>query len=561
MSRSWLTLVLLVACGPAPRERGADAPASDTGAACPRQCSADGHAVVDCHGAVVDDCGDTQGCDTTRVSCQNACQAADSNQRSVGCDYYATDMDVSQRTYCFAMFVANTWTSPAKINVDYGGQAMPVEQFARIPVGSGPSLTYAPYDPNVGVPPGEVAVLFLSGSAGAAPMCPVSPAVASASVAGTRVSDSFHVTTDVPVVAYQINPFGGGSVAVTGASLLLPTSAWAQEYIAVNAWPADLAGSPSMNIIAREDGTVATLTPVAAVAGGGAIPSGAPNQPMNIMLNKGQHAQITQSAELTGSVVTANKPIGLMAGQFCMNIPSGTGFCDHGEQMVPPVRALGSRYVGVMYRPRVATETSTFWRVVGTTDGTQLTYSTNVGGPATLNRGQAVTFQTGTPFVVQSQDKDHPFMLFTYMTSSEHVGSGFGDPDFVVSVPPEQYLEQYVFFTDPTYPETDLVVVRSRGTNGQFSDVMLDCAGALSNWQPIDGAYEYARIDLTTGNFAGVGACSTGRREIKSDAPFGLWVWGWGTPMTSTFTANVSYGYPAGMNVTPINDVILKQQP
>lgn len=40
------------------------------------------------------------------------------------------------------------------------------------------------------------------------------------------------------------------------------------------------------------------------------------------------------------------------------------------------------------------------------------------------------------------------------------------------------------------------------------------------------------------------GACSTGRREIKSTA--------------TTFTENVSYGYPGGMNVKPINSVILR---
>ena len=45
-------------------------------------------------------------------------------------------------------------------------------------------------------------------------------------------------------------------------------------------------------------------------------------------------------------------------------------------------------------------------------------------------------------------------------------------------MPPEQYLQQYVFFTDPTYPETNLVVVRARGTDGQFHDVNLDCGGA-----------------------------------------------------------------------------------
>jgi hypothetical protein len=551
--------LVLVACGPAPRAGRDGTPDAAAEGICERSCSADSHVVLSCTGEVIDDCGGTAACDPATFTCQNACQAAETNQRSVGCDYYATDMEVSHPTFCFAMFVANTWTSPAKIDVEYRGQAMPVAQFARIPVGSGPSITYSPYDPNIGLPPGEVAVLFLSGDTGAAPSCPVAPAVAAAGVSGTKIADAFHVTTDVPVVAYQINPFGGGSVAVTAASLLLPTSAWAQEYIAVNVWPQGSAGSPSMNIIARENGTIATLTPVAPVAGGGGISSGLANQPMNILLNKGQHAQITQGAELTGSVITANKPIGFMAGQVCMNIPGGAGYCDHGEQMVPPVRALGSRYVGVMYRPRVSAETSTFWRVVGTVDGTHLSYSTDVGGPTTLSRGQAATFETGTPFIVQSQDPDHPFMLFTYMTGSEHVQSGYGDPDFVVSVPPDQYLKQYVFFADPTYPETNLVVVRGRGSNGEFSDVTLDCAGVLTNWQSIAGVYEFTRIDLTTGDFVNVGACSTGRREIKSDAPFGLWVWGWGTPLTSTFTANVSYGYPGGMNVTPINTVILKQ--
>ncbi len=550
-----LILVMAVGCGPSPRA-GDDMGGDDTNE-CTPTCSADSHAVLDCKGNVLTQCDGTQACDATTFTCQNACLAAENTGKSVGCDYYATDMDVQQQEYCFAAFVANTWTSPAKITVKHRGQVLPAATFTRIPVGSGPGITYAPYDETIGIPPGEVAIVFLSGGSGAAPLCPVTAAVPSAGATGTTISDAFQISTDVPVVAYQINPYGGGSTAVTAASLLLPTSVWSQEYVAVNVSP-EGAGSPSLNIIAREDNTVATLTPIASVSGGGGITGGAANQPINITLMKGQHAQITQGTELTGSVLTTNKPVGFMAGQTCMNIPTGTPYCDHGEQMVPPVRALGSRYVGVMYRPRVPAETKTFWRIVGTVDGTQLSYSAAVGGPSTLGRGEAVTFETGTPFVVQSQDVDHPFMLFTYMTGSTHVGSGYGDPDFVVSVPPEQYLNQYVFFADPTYPETNLVVIRSRGTDGQFADVMLDCAGALSSWTAIDGNYEYARINLTTGNFVNVGQCSTGRREIKSTAPFGLWVWGWGTPETSNFTENVSYGYPGGMNVKPINSVILK---
>ncbi|HEY5928339.1 MAG TPA: IgGFc-binding protein [Kofleriaceae bacterium] len=550
-----LLVVFVVACGPGPRKGGDDDDTTEPDAACGRECSADLHAVIDCNGVTVEDCSGGLACDPSSYTCQDACAAAEANHRSVGCDYYATQMETLTAGYCYAVFVANTWTFPAHITVEYRGAPLNTQSFARVPSGAGPSLTYAQYDPTQGLAPGEVAILFLAGTQGSAPNCPVAPAVPAAYLTGTGISDSFHIKTDVPVVAYQINPYGGGSVAVTAASLLLPTSVWDMNYVAVNV-SAAAAGNPSLNIVAKDDGTQVTLTPKQAIAGGGVIPATAANTPVTIMLNKGQHAQITQAAELTGSAIQATKPIGFMAGHTCMNMPVGVSYCDHGEQMVPPVKALGSRYVGVMYKPRVAAETTTFWRLVGAVDGTSLTWSTNVGGPAALSAGQEVTFQTGTPFTVQSQDPDHPFMLFTYMTGSTQVSSGYGDPDFVTSVPPEQYLRSYVFFTDPTYPETSLVVIRARGTDNQFHDVKLGCGGPIMGWQPIGADFEYARKDLSTGNFVAAGACNNGRHEINSDAPFGLWVWGWGTPETTNFTANVSYGYPGGMNVAPINTVI-----
>lgn len=256
--------------------------------------------------------------------------------------------------------------------------------------------------------------------------------------------------------------------------------------------------------------------------------------------------------------MTATKPIGFMSGHECLFVPAGLLGCDHLEQMLPPVGALGARHAGVMYRPRLPAETSTYWRIVGVVEGTQLTYSQDVGGPATLGRGEAITFQTGTPFVVASQDTEHPFLLFTYMSSwSAHDDVAYwGDPDFVTSVPIAQYLRRYVFFADPTYPETSLVVVRSRGADGAFAAVTLDCAGALGGWQPLTHDLEYTRQDLSTGDFAPVGACSTGVHQIESDAPFGLWIWGWTTRPTSTGAA--SYGFPGGMDVKPINSVVLR---
>jgi hypothetical protein len=264
--------------------------------------------------------------------------------------------------------------------------------------------------------------------------------------------------------------------------------------------------------------------------------------------------QWTQPAELTGSIVTSDKPVGIFGGTPCMNIPDGASWCDHGEQQVPPISALGSEYVEVGYRQRSSKKEPWPYRIVGTVDGTTITFEPSFRNPTTVKRGQIVEFTASDPFVAKSQDASHPFLIMGYMTGSTLVDSGYGDPEVVRTVPPAQYLDHYVFMTDPTYPETNLVVTRKHGG----ADVELDCAGALGDWAAIGtSGYEYTRIDLVRHDFAPQGGCDNGRHVMKSDSPFGLTVWGWGTPETTSFTSNVSYGYAAGENVATINDVVL----
>jgi len=256
MMRAGLLVVAigLIACGPSRRpgsddDQNVDAPDP----ACGLTCSDDLHAIVDCNGNAVSECTGTTACDSGLHTCVDACTAAETGKRSIGCDYYATSMDVLTTGNCFAAFVANTWNSPVHINVKYQGTDLPVAGFIRIPVGAGPTLSYQAYDPVAGLQPNEVAILFLGGGTGTAPLCPVPSAVPSSSIVGTGIGSSFEITTDVPVVAYQINPYGGGSAAVTAGSLLLPTSVWDTDYVAVNVTASGIAGAPSMNIVAREE--------------------------------------------------------------------------------------------------------------------------------------------------------------------------------------------------------------------------------------------------------------------------------------------------------------------
>jgi len=509
----------------------------------------------------------------------DACSAAAQESSSVGCDYYAIDMDGgwAADNGCFVAFLANTSQATARVKASFQGIDVDLSAHAAIPHGAGKSLTLDPFDPDQGIPAGEVGILFLAGppTVGSSrndgdfnsPVeCPILPAFSTLTqLHGTGKGRAFHLQTTAPVVAYQMLPYGGGHAAVTGATLLLPTTVFGTNYIATDAYGASAttgAASTSMDLVAAQDGTTITILPNHDILPGGGVPGASTNVPTTYTLNAGETLQFTQPDELTGSPIQSDKPIGLFAGHPCLNVPTGQPFCDHAEQQIPSIQALGHEYMAVTYRQRAESPEHPPWRIIGAVDGTALTYSVPVGGPSTVNQGDVIEFETGTPFVVKSQDADHPFLLVGYMTGASGVtpSSGYGDADFVRTVPTDQYLARYVFFTDPTYPETNLVVTRKR-QNGTFSDVTLDCAGTLGGWQTVDADHEYTRIDLVRHDFQPQGGCDNGRHEMSSDAPFGLTVWGWGTPETSDYTGYVSYGYPAGQNVQTLTTVVVPVQP
>lgn len=542
-----------------------------SGPSCDPLCSADLKKIT-CDGLLVGECTGDQAC--LEGNCSNdPCGAAQAAKSSYGCDYYALKADTisAVRGACFAAFVANTWTVPVHISVAYAGKSLSGD-FIRIPQGQGANLTYQAYDPVLGLPVGEVAIVFLAhDSLGQGLKCPFAPAVdAPTGVVASGFGKAFHITTDRPVVAYTILPFGGASAQATSASLLFPTSAWDTNYVAVSPFPkAQTFGPavPSIDILAKENDTKVTLLPSVAIVGGGGIAATPANQPLVYTLQAGQYLQIAQPQELTGAPIQSDKPVGVWGAASCLSVPVDVPFCDTAHQQIAPVRALGSRYAMVRHKNRAAAmgkEETPPWRLVGAVADTVLTWkpAPPAGAPLTLKSGEIAMFEGAGPYEVSSQDGDHPFYVGQYMTGSATFGAHEGDPEWVNVVPVEQYLDSYVFFADPTYSETSLVVVRSKSpVTDQFEPVNLDCAGPIAGWQALGDALEYTRVDLVTGAFAAVGNCSNGRREMKSSAQFGVTVWGWGTLGVVPSTHDVSYAYPAGASVHAINQVFVPPTP
>lgn len=447
-------------------------------------CSADLRAVTDANGDVVTECPPDQGC--LEGQCIEACAAAAGSRGNVGCDFFVPTPEgyATALPACFAMFVANTWPRPARLTVTRGAESYDVTQFARIPQTGQPESAW-PTVPATGIPQDGVAILFLShdpGSVlpetGTSLACPVETALQTPTTVGaTGVGISFRVGSDTPVSAYDILPYGGAHSHVPSAQLLYPTSAWGDNYV-VAATPAGTYPTPGLwgQVLAHEDQTEVQVLPSVDLPAGSTFPAAPAGQTTTFTLSSGEYLQWflpAGSADLSGSVIAANRPVAVFAGAQLLRLqpePKPGGDASHKQNV--SVGALGFDYVAAPYETRRAdlAPEDVLYRMVGAFDGTSLLFDPPVAGaPATIQQGEVAEFSSQVPFRVTSQDGNHPFAIAQLMNSAYWIGVGetregatapgwdmmLGDEEIVWLLPPAQFLRHYVFFTDPTYPTTN----------------------------------------------------------------------------------------------------------
>lgn len=510
------------------------------------KCSADLHDVITCgdNPKVIATCPPGQACGPT--GCISPCESAAANKTSIGCDYFAIQPDTYPGS-CFAAFVTNNWNTDMKVTIGWQGTTIDATPFAYIPSGSGEDLKYEAL-PDTGIPPNGMAIVFLSVSTDGGQWwagCPRKAAIEDEQMTPRRetgMGKALEIKTSVPAVVYDVYPYGGAQSMISSATLLLPVSVWDTNYVAATMYGVDDEGTYAggIDLVAQEDGTEVTLLPTADITATKDVSGAKKNVPVVYKIDRGEYVHVvTDKADLGGSIVQSNKPVGVWGEHTCMLIDA------------PPR-----------------------WRIIGAVDATDLVYDPPLeGAPNTLKKRQLIEFDAEGPFHVVSQDDQHPFYLAAHRPGwdcdaahqqippvkalgNEYVAAAtdpeaweLGGPETVNIVPPAQFLPSYLFFTDPTYGFTELTVVR-RKVNDKFDSVTLDCLGEIDGWKPVGKGkeYEVAHVRLVWEEEA-QGKCDNGRHTISSKTPFGVTVWGYDDAS--------SYAYPAGASVKPINNVVV----
>ncbi|MEP7706621.1 IgGFc-binding protein [Paraglaciecola sp. 25GB23A] len=281
---------------------------------------------------------------------------------------------------------------------------------------------------------------------------------ATSGFANSIQDNAVHVIANDEFVVYTVNRRDSS----TDAALALPVDTMNTEYIVSGYTPLF---NSQFAVYASQDATTVTITPTNALVGHAA------GTPFDVSLNRGEvfygsSASSGVGGNLTGTAISASRPIGMINGNRCVNVPVGTAACDHIYEVAQPVQSWGLTAAAANLPNRT---NGTIYRIVASEDNTEVSINGVVQG--TINRSEFIETSslTGNQFF----SADRPIFVTQYMTGINSAGATLGDPAMGNMIPTEQYLANYTFSTvgDTQFVEDYVTIIAN---NADVGTLLLD---------------------------------------------------------------------------------------
>jgi hypothetical protein len=355
---------------------------------------------------------------------------------------------------------------------------------------------------------------------------------------------AYRIRSNIPVVAYQFNPLDNVGVFSNDASLLIPNTSLGTSYLVMSrAQDHDILRGFVTVVATHPEPTNVFVRVAARTEGGEGI---GPLEPGGILQRTlGQYDVLNLETrgvgeDLTGTEVLADRPIAVFGGSEASNVPSRSApdtevvcCADHLEMQMFSEDTWGYRYVAAHFKQRGVE--SDYWRILASEDGTTVRTVPHQVTIPTLDRGRFFEFDSTRDFEIYA---DKPILVGQYMASSGMVDPSWtpgnprtGDPAFTLAVPQEQWRRDYVFLVPMFYRENYVNIVKPAS-----ADVILDGVKlSRSLFTPIGfGAFEVARLPV-----------GEGPHTLAATEPVEIIVYG--------YDRDVSYAYPGGLNLEPVH--------
>ena len=260
-----------------------------------------------------------------------------------------------------------------------------------------------------------------------------------------------------------------------------------------------------------------------------------------VMLHEGQTLYFGKpNSDITGTRVVSTKPLTVISGHECGNVPSSTYWCEQLNQQIPPTAAWGKEFLLV---PFLGRESGQYFKVVASQDDTVVNQTCNGLVTKLLAiRGNSYTFFVNSATFCYAY-ANKPIAIVQLSTGGSV--DGVGDPIMIYVQPIEQYSQKFVFTTQHTDQfAKSYISITVTPTNFITANILYDDTPIAGTWTAI---YNSQHVIVGYGNRLLVN--SSGSHSVTHTAG------GLASVMVYGFNTNPTrgYGYPAGINLTPLD--------
>jgi gliding motility-associated-like protein len=330
--------------------------------------------------------------------------------------------------------------------------------------------------------------------------------------------------------------------ASSDASLALPVSALGSEYYLMSYSSTISSNKCEFVIVGTADDTEIEIIPSQRLSA--AVDSG---DVLTITLNEGQTYQgkAFSNNDLTGSFIRSTdpcKPIVVIGGNECTNIPAGFATCDHIYEVMIPTKAWGRNYLIMPWRTRGRS----VYRVISSEDNNSVFFNGFADTTIILNKGEFYEdIIVGTqPIAVSGSG---PLNIAHYSPGDAFDGNDDnGDPFMVMLLPSEQNIDNITFSALAGNNTNHYVNIY--GDSLAAATMTLNDTNIFRFFRKFaqDERFYYSQYDLGINSIAF-------DINLKSDGKFNAVAYGYGL--------DDSYGYGAGGRLKSLNFDILVDSP
>ena len=202
----------------------------------------------------------------------------------------------------------------------------------------------------------------------------------------------------------------------------------------------------------------------------------------NVTLNSFQTLGFSAVLDLTGTKIVSDKPLTVITGHQCAQIPHDTGFCEPLYIHLPPTFNWGRIFLLAPFGGRTADQ---YYKVVTSVDSTTIDYRCGNNASVswqcpTAGTGRVLSFPSDSYCYLSSSSP-----VFVVHAAPGFLSDGLGDPAIAIVTPTAGHAKNANFLNLASYFPNNLITVTAQAEHFNSSQILLDGNPLACDWNAI----------------------------------------------------------------------------